>query len=447
MANQAQEQMIMALHELGTASTKADKQAVMVKHANTPHFKEALKYLLNSFDVVGLSTKKMNKDVAIDTSITDFSELLNYLRQHPTGTDAAIAKARGFVSTFDDPFESDIVNQLITKTLTLGVSAKSVNKVYGDDFIPTFDVQLAFPYAKKIETYADDANFYVTQKLDGHRALTTVDTKDGKIRITTYTRRGQQMDGMTELHTDMIEFIRRNPRVMANFRDGFAIDGELLLENRENLSTAELFQATSKVLRAKGEKEHITYNVFDILPLNEFLYSTASKQPYSFRRETWLDHLEASQMIHVIPVLDIITRESIPQWSDYATQEGWEGVMLNAADGYYRKTRSPQLLKVKKMHTADLEIVGFNEATSGKFKGQLQSLNVRLNENDIVQVGSGLSEEIRADIWAHKDKYLGKMAEIQYFEETTNDNGGKSLRFPVFKNMRPDKNPEDANIE
>jgi hypothetical protein len=90
-------------------------------------------------------------------------------------------------------------------------------------------------------------------------------------------------------------------------------------------------------------------------------------------------------MIHVIPVLDIITRESIPQWSDYATQEGWEGVMLNAADGYYRKTRSPQLLKVKKMHTADLEIVGFNEATSGKFKGQLQSLNVRLNDNESIQ--------------------------------------------------------------
>lgn len=255
------------------------------------------------------------------------------------------------------------------------------------------------------------------------------------------------MDGMTELHTDMIEFIKRNPEVMLNFRDGFAIDGELLLENPHSLSTADLFQATAKVLRSNGEKEHITYNVFDILPLDEFLYRNASKQPYSFRREQWLNHLEPSQLIHVIPTLDIIQRDSIPRWSDYATQEGWEGVMLNAADGYYRKTRSPQLLKVKKMHTADLEIVGFNKAISGKFKDQLQSINVRLTDNDIVQVGSGLSEEIRAEIWAHQDQYIGKMAEIQYFEETQNAKGGKSLRFPVFKAIRFDKDPEDKNVE
>lgn len=447
MANSQDEAMLQALWQLNQAPTKAAKQAVLLAHQDSPEFKLALSYLLNSFDVIGLSTKKLAKEVALDTSVADFPTLLAYLRQHATGTDRDIAKARGYVSTFTDPFEANLLNGLITKTLTLGVSAKSVNKAYGKDFIPTFNVQLAFPYASKIDRYDDKTNFYVTQKLDGHRALTTVEPDHGRIRITTYTRKGQQMDGMSELHTDMIEFIKRNPEVMMNFRSGFAIDGELLLENPQDLSTADLFQATAKVLRAKGEKEHITYNVFDLLPLNEFLYQTASTKSYADRRRLWLDHLAPSQLIHVIPVLDLIQKRDIPKWSDYATREGWEGVMLNLAEGYYRKTRSPQLLKVKKMHTADLEIVGFNEAISGKFKGQLQSINVQLTDDDIVQVGSGLSETTRQAIWAHKDQYLGKMAEIQYFEETQNAKGGKSLRFPVFKAMRFDKDPEDKNIE
>jgi DNA ligase-1 len=34
---------------------------------------------------------------------------------------------------------------------------------------------------------------------------------------------------------------------------------------------------------------------------------------------------------------------------------------------------------------------------------------------------------------------IGKIVEVQYFEETTNADGGISLRFPVFKDFRPDK--------
>jgi DNA ligase-1 len=34
---------------------------------------------------------------------------------------------------------------------------------------------------------------------------------------------------------------------------------------------------------------------------------------------------------------------------------------------------------------------------------------------------------------------IGKIVEVQYFEETSNADGGLSLRFPVFKDFRPDK--------
>ena len=49
---------------------------------------------------------------------------------------------------------------------------------------------------------------------------------------------------------------------------------------------------------------------------------------------------------------------------------------------------------------------------------------------------------MRDEIWNNQDKYLGKISEIQYFEETNNDEGGLSLRFPVFKQWRFDKEEE-----
>lgn len=435
-----------AITELSTTRTTAGKQRILKDNENTPYFKSALKYLLNIYDVVGISTKKLQKELPITHNDMNFDDLLEYLHSNPTGKDETVSIVKGYISQFESEHQK-IMMKLIAKTLTLGVSAKSVNKVYGDEFIPTFDVQLAFPYEKQIDKYTNDDTFYVTQKLDGHRAITVVKTDEKGISITSYTRRGQEYEGLKELHSNIIEFIRLNPIVMQSFRDGFMLDGELLLMNQPELTTGDLFKATAKVLKTEGEKTGIKYHVFDMTSLSDFLYSDVSTYNYEYRRTHWLDNLVHTTNIEIIPVLAKINKSQIPEWSDYATQNGWEGVMLNASTGFYRKTRSPQLLKVKKMHTADLEIVGFNQALSGEFEGGLQSLNVRLDDENIVQVGSGLTKEQRIEIWNNKEDYLGVMVEIQYFEETTNQNGGKSLRFPVFKTFRYDKTPDDANVE
>lgn len=435
-----------AITELSTTGTKAGKQQILKEHENTPYFKSALKYLLNIYDVVGISTKKLQKELPITHTDMNFDELIEYLHSNPTGKDETVSIVKGYISQFESEHQK-IMMKLIAKTLTLGVSAKSVNKVYGDGFIPTFDVQLAFPYEKHIDKYTNNDMFYVTKKLDGHRAITLVKTDEKGISITSYTRRGQEYEGFKELHSNIIEFIRLNPIVMQSFKDGFMLDGELLLMNRPELTTGDLFKATAKVLKTEGEKTGIKYHVFDMTSLSDFLYSDVSTYNYEYRRTHWLDNLVHTTNIEIIPVLAKINKSQIPEWSDYATQNGWEGVMLNASTGFYRKKRSPQLLKVKKMHTADLEIVGFNQALSGEFEGGLQSLNVRLDDENIVQVGSGLTKEQRIEIWNNKEDYLGVMVEIQYFEETTNQNGGKSLRFPVFKTFRYDKAPDDANVE
>ena len=122
---------------------------------------------------------------------------------------------------------------------------------------------------------------------------------------------------------------------------------------------------------------------------------------------------------------------------DKAIAANEEGVMINIWDAPYEFKRTNSLLKVKKMNTLDLEIIGFEEG-EGRLAGTLGAILVEY-KNNVVRVGSGFSDELRAEIWRDRTFWFGRICEIQYFEETTNQEGGESLRFPIFNDFRPDK--------
>lgn len=440
-------ELISSLKELRDESSKKVKTEIIQKYKTNPLFMDVLYFLYNPFIVTGLSTKKMSRDVTPNRQITDLKELLDYLIDNNTGSDEVLSVVQGYLSTHDDEAK-EILSQLVSKTLVLGVSAKSINTAIKDNLIPVFEVQLAFPYDKaitatsttrQIDRYGDDDLFYVTQKLDGFRGIITYENDN----VTVFSRKGQRIEGLNDLCSSVKEFVQTNDLDAKN-PQGLVFDGELLLD--KDLPSDVLFRETSKVLRKDGEKKNIRYHLFDIVPLQEFYYSDMSTNTYTERRQV-LDTLQSTQWVEVVPVLAVVTKDKIAEWSNYATEHGWEGVMLNYADGYYRTKRSTELLKVKKMHTADLEIVGFNQAIDGKFAGMLQSINVKLDDDNIVQVGSGLTEEFRKEIWENQDKYIGCIVEIQYFEQSQDRFGNKSLRFPVFKDFRFDKSTEDVNVE
>lgn len=108
--------------------------------------------------------------------------------------------------------------------------------------------------------------------------------------------------------------------------------------------------------------------------------------------------------------------------------------MLNICDAPYVCKRTNNLLKVKVFQDCDLEITGFQQGT-GKFADTLGALLVDYKGNS-VGVGSGMSDEQRKEFWDHQDRYLGRVVTVQYFEETNDADGNKSIRFPVFKELR-----------
>ena len=69
-------------------------------------------------------------------------------------------------------------------------------------------------------------------------------------------------------------------------------------------------------------------------------------------------------------------------------------------------------------------------------------------KSNLVSVGSGFTDEERDYYWNNKDEIIGKIVDIQFFEESTNQkDDGISLRFPTFKSVRSDKTEDDINYD
>ena len=84
---------------------------------------------------------------------------------------------------------------------------------------------------------------------------------------------------------------------------------------------------------------------------------------------------------------------------------------------------------------------------TGELSGTLGGVIIDYKGND-VKVGSGFTLEERNTYWANPNKIIGKVVDVQYFEETNNQNDNNiSLRFPTIKSIRLDKTPEDISYE
>ena len=75
----------------------------------------------------------------------------------------------------------------------------------------------------------------------------------------------------------------------------------------------------------------------------------------------------------------------------------------------------------------------------GKYKGTLGAIICDYKGFEL-RVGSGFSDEQRKFFYENPNDIVGRIIECQFFEETHDKDGNLSLRFPIFKTIRNDKN-------
>ena len=119
----------------------------------------------------------------------------------------------------------------------------------------------------------------------------------------------------------------------------------------------------------------------------------------------------------------------------------YEGIMIRNGDAHYEYKRSNNIRKIKEMQDTEVKLLGM-EAGTGKFANTLGAMVADYNGYEL-KIGSGFSDEQRKHYWQHRDEYVGKYVKVKYFEKTVNQQGGESLRFPIFLCFRDPETMEE----
>ena len=413
-----------AILELQSASGTIAKKKIISDNKGNEYFQRLLYYALHPLLTYKVSERTLRKPMPYNASITltmtNIFEVCEALAQRKALDDATVYQVKGFLE--GQPAEyRELYTRIIAKTLRLGVTAKTVNKVI-PDLIPEWEVQQAYPIEK--HPIKDGAWFTLTQKLNGVRAT--------YFRGRLYARSGEVYEGLDHI-IDEIERFGECP---------VAFDGELTLLDNGELSDNEAFREATGIINSDaGDKTRICFTIFDVIPADEFAHGESTKC-YKERRgvldELALTMFKDAKYTRVLEVLYQGTDLSkIDELLDRMVREDKEGLMANL-DVPYKCKRHNGILKVKRFYTMDLPIIRCEEGT-GRLAGTLGAFVLNYKGNE-VNVGTGFTVTERSIFWAARDKLTDLLCEVKY-KEISYDKKTKaeSLQFPVYVCLRTDK--------
>ena len=403
------------LNEIKQTSGSNAKKEILISHSKNEILKSALKYGLDPFTpfhVVKIPKVKKRLEFPLpeDAAWIEFFSVLEECAARKVTGNAAVDRVYTCFSSVSEE-EELWMRKILKKHLAIGASTKTLNKVF-PGLIPTFDVALAQKFEEK--RIAGKEKVGVEPKLDGIRCFAIV--KNGEALL--YARSGKLISNFNS--TIGAELVKLG--------DG-CYDGEIMGKDFIDL------------MRQAYRKDNVDVSdaylaLFDFLPLAE--WETRESKMTTTER-----YLELSTRVgYNFPLryLKKVNRsiveacyDKIKALHDEYVSQGYEGAMVKDLDAPYKFGRGPEVMKLKAFHDVDLEIKGLIEGT-GKHSGKLGSVIVNYYGVD-VQVGSGLSDDLRDTIWSTPDKFVGRMIEVRY-QEVTPDG---SLRFPTFVCFRNDR--------
>ena len=265
---------------------------------------------------------------------------------------------------------------------------------------------LAKDYKKESKKIDWNGQVYVQRKYDGMRCLAFI--VDGTVKL---------------MSRDNVEITTMNhivKEIEALKLDDIILDGELFME--------ENFQANMKAIKSykEGISEKIEYHIYDIV--SEKLFTERTKL---------IKELIPSKAKHlkIVSTYKIKSEQTLRDYHKKFIEEGFEGSMLRIDQPYKVNARSSGLLKYKDFKDIALEIIDIVPCDVKTSWGKpVFELNGKRFES-----GMKYSHAEREEFLVNKSNYIGKVAEVRFFEYS--DNG--IPRFPVMYGIRIDKTKSD----
>ena len=245
---------------------------------------------------------------------------------------------------------------------------------------------------------------------------------DGNIHVEDYWV-SEKLDGV-RAYWDGNQLISRqgnpfNPPAwfIADF-PAYPLDGELWMGRNS-------FDLVSGIVRRLTPDDeswrNIEYRIFD-LPLrdSDLTFDQRLARLRSLIDQADLPHL---QMVKQFKVAD---ETALMKELDRVVELGGEGLMLHRGQSLYRAARSDDLLKLKTYEDAEAVVIAHLPG-KGKYQGMMGALLVEIEGKRRFKIGTGFSDEDRADPPA-----IGALITYKYFGRT---NSGLP-RFASFLRVR-----------
>lgn len=280
---------------------------------------------------------------------------------------------------------------------------------------------MSFKPMLAVEAVLDKVMFpaLVSAKLDGIRAIVI----DGKV-----------------MSRNMKPIPNKYVRHLFGRREYQHLDGELIVGDP---AAKDVYRQTSSgVMSVDGEPD-VQFYLFDHITNPQLPYQKRAPQRPRERAPILPQHL-------------VLTMDDLLKTEQLMLDAGYEGLMIRHPDAPYKYGRSTVkegwLLKLKRFQDAEATIVGFeermhngNEATTDELgrtkrsshqagktgRGDLGALVCDYNGVRFT-IGTGFTDVERANIWAERDQYLGKLAKFKFFPVGVKE----APRFPVFLGFR-----------
>jgi DNA ligase-1 len=416
------------IDELNSTNSTNDKKEILSKYKDAEFVKKVLYYTYNPFYQYYVTPDNLEKyygeDLGVLYTFNDLFEMLNALRVREVTGHKAINSVNDFCHR-NEEFK-DIIYKIIGKDLEIRMGDSLINKVI-PDLIPTFDCALATDFDKVPVNFSKE-QWIASRKLDGVRCLAIIDDLG---KATLWSRQGNQFETLGKVISEIEKL---------GLKD-MVLDGEICLTDANG---NEDFQGIMKQIRKKGHTiDNPKYLVFDMITGADFRSKSGSNK--------YLDrYAELTEVIKGYNHISVVSQDLIADEAHYADlmneadNNGWEGLILRKNVGYEGK-RSKNMLKCKSFKDAEYKVI---ELEFGPFRMIENGLEVTKevlsnvvieHKGNRVSVGSGFSIAEREYFKANPNEILNKIITVKYFQETQNQTGSWSLRFPTVKVIHGNK--------
>jgi len=412
--------------EMKSTSSLNEKKVIIDSIKNNEFITSSLNYTYDPYKKYYVTSKTCKKNFDLlghpNTYGSIFTLLDDLANRVCTGHDA-IANVNRFI--LENKQYEDLIFSIIDRNLEIRASDSVINKVI-PNLIPTFDVALATKYEPKFCDFENEV-WLGSRKLDGVRCIIRKEQNS----IIAYSREGNKFTTIQKVLDEV-----------ALIPGDFVLDGEICLMDKDG---NEDFQGIMKQIKRKDHTiENPKYVIFDYLTLEEFSNkegTTKLQDRYtSLQRCFKISDLTFTNILSLLSQIQITGIDHLSEMIASADANGYEGIMLRKNAGYEGK-RSKNLLKCKKFFDAEYEVLDIEFDShrvirEGKEVVIPMLANVWIEHKGYrVAVGSGWNQEQRIRYQANPEQLLGKTITVQYFEETKNQEGGISLRFPTVKHV------------